>query len=28
MTFTEDVEGVTEGFTTATKDFKIYPSNL
>lgn len=22
------VEGATEGFTTATKDFKIYPSNL
>jgi hypothetical protein len=24
----ESVEGVTEGFTTATKEFKIYPSNL
>jgi hypothetical protein len=24
----ENVEGATAGFTTATKDFKIYPSNL
>jgi len=28
VTLVEDVEGATEGFTTATKDFKIYPSNL